>query len=90
LLLFLFFHGQLWYLIIALLFVCIIFIGCAIFYKYSAYLPRRQQVNNQTPMALLYVGLIIPFIAPAIFVALFVFYRKAKRRLNYFFPYAQN
>lgn len=59
--LFFVFHLSLWYLMVALLLICQLLLACAIFYKYSAYLPNRQSVNNQTPMALLFIAVIIPF-----------------------------
>lgn len=89
-LLFLFFHHEIWYLIIVLVVVCQLWLACAIFYKYGAYLPNRRQVDNQTPMTLLVMAVIIPFLAPALLVALILFYRKARQRLQFFFPYARD
>lgn len=86
--LYLFFHARYWYFLVFILAVSGIFLACAIFYKYSAYLPGRRQANSQTPISLLFLTLIIPFLAPLSLIVLFILHRKAKRRLHYFFPHA--
>lgn len=88
--LFLIFHFQYWYLLLFILANAGILLGCAIFYKYSAYLPGRRSSNSQTPVSLLSLTLIIPFLAPLSLIALFILHRKARRRLQYFFDHAGN
>lgn len=88
LLLFLIFHLQYWYLMGVLLLIGCLLLGCAIFYKYSAYRPQRQFADNQTPMGLLYLCVIIPFFAPAVPLACLLLYHRARKRLHYFFAHA--
>lgn len=88
--LYLFFHVRYWYFLLFILAISGIFLACAIFYKYSTYLPGRRKANSQTPISILFLTLIIPFLAPLSLIALFIFHRRAQRRLQYFFPYAAN
>jgi hypothetical protein len=89
-LLFLVFHPEYWYFMAFLLLVAGVFIGCALFYKYSTYLPNRRRANNQTPMSIMFMSLIIPFLAPLSLIAFFVLHQRARKRLQYFFPHAQH
>lgn len=84
--LYLIFHFQYWYFLAFVLAVAGVFLGCAIFYKYSAYLPARRRANNQTSMSIMFMSLIVPFLAPLSLIAFFVLHRKARQRLQYFFP----
>lgn len=86
--LFLWFHASYWYLLIFCLVISGIFLACAIFYKYSTYLPGRRRANHQTAMSLIIMTLFIPFLSPLSLIALFIFHRKAQKRLRYFFPHA--
>lgn len=90
LILYLIFHARYWYFLAFMLLVSGIFLGCAIFYKYSTYLPNRQRANNQTSMSLLFMSLIIPFLSPLSLIAFFVLHHQAQQRLQYFFPNAGN
>lgn len=88
LILYMFFHARYWYFLVFILAVAGVFLGCAIFYKYSTYLPNRRRANNQTPMSIMFMSLIIPFLSPLSLIAFFVLHHKANKRLQYFFPNA--
>lgn len=87
-LVFLFFHWSLWYILFAALVVMALLLLFALFYKYASYHPGRRKVYNQTAFGLYLVGFFIPFFFPASLFYLVVYYRRAKRQLNYF--YAKN
>jgi hypothetical protein len=83
--LFLFFHLKYWYFLLLLLLVVQASLLFAIFFKYAHYLPRRQKAPNQTPVGLFFLGLVVPFFTPGAIVALFIYWRKAVKRINYFY-----
>lgn len=83
--LFLFFHFKYWYLLLVLILVIEASLLFAIFFKYAHYLPRRQKAPNQTQVGFFFLGLIVPFFTPGAIVAIFIYWRKAVKRINYFY-----
>jgi hypothetical protein len=83
--LFLVFHTKYWYFLLALFLVIEASLLFAIFFKYAHYLPRRQKAPNQTQVGFFFLGLIVPFFTPGAIVAIFIYWRKAVKRINYFY-----
>lgn len=82
---FLFFHLKYWYFLFVLFLVIQASLLFAIFFKYAHYLPRRKKAPNQTQVGLFFLGLIVPFFTPGAIVAIFIYWRKAVNRINYFY-----
>lgn len=86
---FLFFYLKYWYFLLVLTLVIQASLLFAIFFKYAHYLPRRQKAPNQTQAGLFFLGLIVPFFTPGAIAAIFIYWRKAVKRINYFYANSQ-
>lgn len=87
-LLFLIFHTNYWYLILAAATLAELLLLFAIFYKYAVYRPARRRAYNQTATGLFLGGFLVPFLAPGSIWYLITFWRRAIKRIQYF--YAKN
>ncbi len=87
-LLFLLFHSNYWYLLLIAIMLSELLLLFAIFYKYAVYRPRRRRTFNQTATGLFLGGFLIPFLAPGSLWYLITFWRRAVKRIKYF--YADN
>lgn len=83
--LFLFFHTQYWYILLAALVVGLMIIFFALYYKYASFVPKRTRVYNQTAFGFYLIGFIIPFFFPASLFYLILYYRRARQRMDYFY-----
>lgn len=86
--LFLVFHGQYWYILTIAIGLSQLLLAFSIFYKYAVYRPGRRRTYNQTATGLFIGGFLIPFLAPGSIWYLFTFWRRAIKRIKYF--YAEN
>ena len=86
--LFLAFHFQYWYLLLAALFLGTTLILFNIFYKYAAYTPYRRRVYNSTANSLFTVSIIIPFFYPVTLIYLIIYGLRARKNIKNY--YAEN
>ncbi|MEO0337804.1 MAG: hypothetical protein AAF242_01190, partial [Bacteroidota bacterium] len=54
-----------------------------IFYKYAQYSPFQSKANSNTIIGIFGVLALIPFTVPINFIALIIYYYKAKKRLSF-------
>lgn len=81
----LFFHSQYWYLPLAAAILGQSLLCFSLFYKYANWNPHQKKAYNQVALGIYSGSLIVPFLAPAAFVYCWVYYRKAKKNLNYYY-----
>ncbi|HHS95371.1 MAG TPA: hypothetical protein ENJ45_02190 [Phaeodactylibacter sp.] len=82
--LFLLFHLHYWYILLALIVFASGVLTFAISYKYAHYYPGRQRANNTLAITFFFLFFANPFFAPVALVYLWVYFRRAKRRLDCF------
>jgi hypothetical protein len=87
-LLFLIFHTQYWWLLLTAIIIAESFLLFAIVYKYAHYLPHQKKVYNSTSFSIYTLGFLVPFFLPASLYSLITQWRKAIKRIHYF--YAKN
>lgn len=81
---FLIFHFQYWYFLPAAAGAASLMLSFAIFYKYSQWLPGRLSANSGTLVGIFILFLLIPFLMPAVLLALVWAYRRARNQLRFF------
>ena len=86
--LFLIFHLEYWYILLAGLFLSTTVILFNIFYKYANYAPYRRRVYNSTVNAIFFGFAMIPFLYPVTLLYLFYYWRKARKNIRLY--YAEN
>ena len=86
--LFLIFHTQYWWLLLTAILIAESFLLYALMYKYAHYLPNRKRVYNSTSLSIYSIGFIVPFFFPASLYSLISMWRKAIKRIHFF--YADN
>ena len=84
-LLFLYWHGPLWYLLLAAVLIAQSILCFSLFYKYSQWRPGQLRAYQQTALGLYVAGLVVPFLAPASLFYAWVFYRKARANIAYYY-----
>ena len=84
-LLFLVFHSRYWYLLLTAVLVAESLLLFSLFYKYTHWRPQRAKAHHQVALGLYTAGLLIPFLAPASLFYCWVYYRKARQNLNYYY-----
>ncbi len=80
--LFLFFHLELWYLLLVAVLFGILINSFAIFYKYAAYHPSRQNLHSETAIGIFSFSSLVPFFAPVCIFYLIVYARRAFQNVN--------
>ncbi|MCI5081356.1 MAG: hypothetical protein MRY78_06695 [Saprospiraceae bacterium] len=83
---YLIFHAERWYLLPLFLLAAMLMITFAICYKYAIYLPHQLRAYHQNALSLFALGLLIPLFLPGSLIYLVVYYRKAQKRLAWFYP----
>lgn len=90
-LLFLFWHLEYWYIIVAILIPVQLLLWMSIFYKYANYHPNRVSVQNQMIIGIFGLCLfnpMFPILFPGIILYLYRYWKKANYNLLLF--YAEN
>jgi hypothetical protein len=83
--LFLFFHLEYWYIILAVIFVCSTSIIFNVVYKYAQYAPYRRKVYNSMASSIFFGFALVPFLYPVTILYLFYYWRKARKNLRLFY-----
>jgi hypothetical protein len=83
--LFLVFHAQYWWLLLTACFIAESFLLYAIFFKYAHYLPGQKKVYNSTAFSIFALGYLVPFFFPASLWSLISQWRKAVKRIQFFY-----
>lgn len=84
-LLFLFFHLDYWYVLVAALFISAVVNINAIIFKYAFYVPGARFDNSTVLQAVSLVSFLVPFLAPLPIILSFINYRKAISRLSEYY-----
>lgn len=84
-LLFLFFHFEYWYIMVAVLFVCSTSIVFNVLYKYAQYAPYRRRVYNSMASSIFFAFALVPFLYPVTLLYLLFYWRKARKNLRLFY-----
>ena len=79
------FHGQFWYLLLVAILIAESILLFCLFFKYAHWHPNRRKAYNQVTMGLYIGSLIVPFLAPAGLFYCWVYYKKAKKNLAYYY-----
>lgn len=87
-LLFLFFHFEYWYILLAAALIGNGTVLFALFYKYANYTPRKQRAYNQNVVGIFAFSFLVPFFWAGNISALFIYYYRARKRLNYFYEFS--
>ena len=78
-------YSQYWYIWLAVVIVSGMIISFAIFVKYTSWMPKRRRIFNNTQVAIFCLFGYVPFFWPVAIGWLVMYYRRAVRRMNYFF-----
>jgi len=81
---FMVFSFDYWYLMAAGLFVSLLYLLFALFYKYAHYIPGNRKTQSGIISGLVGLGLVLPITAPVCWAYIIILYRKALQRIAYF------
>lgn len=82
-------HSELWWILVLSILAVQLLLSFSILLKYANWLPNREKHSAQTMIAVFAAGLLIPYLAPASLLLWGYYYRKASKRLEYFY-YVKN
>ncbi len=82
-------HGDLWWILVLSMVAVELLLSFSILVKYANWLPNREKHNAQTMIAVFAMGLLIPYLAPASLLLWAYYFRKASKRIEYFY-YVKN
>ena len=82
-------HTELWWILVLSILAVELLLSFSILVKYANWLPNREKHTAQTMIAIFSVGLLIPYLAPASLLLWAYYFRKASKRLEYFY-YVKN
>lgn len=82
-------HSELWWILVLSILAVELLLSFSILVKYANWLPNREKHSAQTMIAVFSVGLLIPYLAPASLLLWAYYFRKASKRLEYFY-YVKN
>lgn len=82
-------HAELWWILVLSIFAVQLLLSFSILVKYANWLPNREKHSAQTMIAVFAAGLLIPYLAPASLLLWGYYFRKASKRLEYFY-YVKN
>jgi hypothetical protein len=84
-LLYLIVYPQRWYVFLALVSVYVLNFTVLILSKYKSYIPNGYNISNTTIMALIFMGVFLPYLFPISLVLVLVFYPKSIKNLKGYF-----
>lgn len=82
--LFLFWHAELWYILLYVLVCCTLVQVLAILLKYAAYSPNEDLSLNMTMLSLMHLCFVVPFLLPIPLLMAVRSYRKAITQLEFY------
>ncbi len=82
-------HSELWWILVLSIVAVELLLSFSILVKYANWLPNREKHNAQTMIAVFAAGLLIPYLAPASLLLWAYYFRKANKRIEYFY-YVKN
>lgn len=80
--LFLIYHLELWYLLLVAVLFGMLINSFAIFYKYAAYHPSRQNTHSEMAVGIFSFSSLVPFFAPVCIFYMIVYARRAFQNVN--------
>jgi hypothetical protein len=75
-------YPERWYVFLPLVSIYLLNYSVFVFNKYKSYIPAQKNQSNVGIMALMFMGNFLPYLFPISIILIFVFYRKAIKKLS--------